>query len=326
LNEINYQVVQAIAGRTRIRVPWLKTNEEAAGKLQRLVESLHPVTSVRINPLAQSIIIFYRASAISPPELEAQVASAIQQANPVPNGTTASAPSPVASVQSPMPAPEVASPSPGEAPTATTTSPAVAESSPVSSPIVAEPVAKSAPTSDSANFSVEEIPSPWDEPPEVKPVVQPIAEPEVKVPDAIPKPVATVVKSEPVQPEETTPPAHSTASLAKRLNTTSQAITHRRNHPDFPTWTQSQDPDRIAWKYDAAAQSFGPVAPGETSEPVTPAIASKRAKKTVATPAVETPQPTSDAAESPPEPTQKQTPRKSTKSKKSTNRRSSTKR
>jgi hypothetical protein len=316
LNETNYQIVQAIAGRTRIRIPWLKTHEEAAGKLQRLVESLNPVTSVRINPLAQSIIIFYRASALSPRELEAQVASAIEQAHPGVGEAPTSSPVGAAAAASSRVSPASAAGTSETAPPSASGAAAV----------VAAPEAQNTSVPPPANVPCDAIPSPWDEPSEASPAanlgenapVETAVEPAPVVPEAAPQPRPTVAKVEFAPPEETAPTVHSTASLAKRLNTTSQAITHRRNRPDFPTWTQSQDPERIAWKYDPASQSFGPA---DREDPIVPAAIAPPAANP---PAADT---TPEAAEVPSAPTPKRpTKRPATKSKKSASRRSSRKR
>jgi cation transport ATPase len=46
------------------------------------------------------------------------------------------------------------------------------------------------------------------------------------------------------------------SALAKRLGVTSQSLTSRRTKPEFTHWTQNQDPEGRAWKYDAATQFF----------------------------------------------------------------------
>ncbi len=337
MKENEYQVVQAIAGRTRIRIPWLKTNEEATGKLQRLIESLSYVTSVRVNPLAQSIIVLYRASAVSPEELEAQVADAIHQANPA--STLPVSPAPAPTTSSPLP---VAPPPVG-----------VPAASP--SPVEVEPAAKSFPTQPAVSSPEVVIPSPWDEPSEaelaaeihtdsqrsvpegasedssLEPAVETQAESQLAAEDSV-HPEPEVVRTEPtiaklsvIESEKATPQTHSTTSLAKRLNTTSQAITHRRNRADFPTWTQSQDPERIAWKYDAASQSFAPADAPEVPDTAVSTISSNPPEKLVETPIVEVIQPAPEPAESaPPKSTKK--PQTTRKSNRSSSRRSSTRR
>lgn len=214
LEENGYQIVHAIAGRTRIRIPWLETDSEAVVKLQRLIESLNFVSSVRVNPLAQSLVITYKTSAKSPEAALAAFVAAIQQVHP----------------------PEVAPP------VAATPSPA---SSPAPAPSVKvklKPPVSSQPEVSTPPIGLAEIPSPWDEPnrsdsqTESTPSSAPIA-----VPD---------------------PPLelwlHSTASLAKRLEVSVQAITRRRQQANFAAWTQAQDPEGIAWSYDATSQSFCP--------------------------------------------------------------------
>jgi hypothetical protein len=49
------------------------------------------------------------------------------------------------------------------------------------------------------------------------------------------------------------------ADLAKRLDTTSSTIARRKTDPDFPLWSQSKDPDGIAWQYLDDNKVFIPV-------------------------------------------------------------------
>jgi Heavy metal associated domain 2 len=79
-----YQIVHAIAGRVRVKAAWLETDQAASGNLQRRVESLTYVTSVRINPLAQSMIITYQSDKILAQAAEAQFISAIHAVKPPP--------------------------------------------------------------------------------------------------------------------------------------------------------------------------------------------------------------------------------------------------
>ena len=88
--EIDYQVVHKIVGRIRIRVPKLAVAPAYAIKLQQLVESLNFVTSVRLNLLADSMIVHYRASAISD-DIQEHLSACIQQAGTV--GGTVRSPS-----------------------------------------------------------------------------------------------------------------------------------------------------------------------------------------------------------------------------------------
>jgi uncharacterized membrane protein len=90
-------------------------------------------------------------------------------------------------------------------------------------------------------IAVPEVPSPWDEPDKADPPIK--------------REMSAPATNPPASPELW---LHSTASLAKRLNVTSQAITRHRTQSDFSTWTQMQDPEGIAWSYDASSQSFYP--------------------------------------------------------------------
>ncbi|GBF80249.1 hypothetical protein [Aphanothece sacrum] len=49
--------------------------------------------------------------------------------------------------------------------------------------------------------------------------------------------------------------------LAKRLDTTPSTIGRRKTEPDFAQWSQSKDPDGIAWKYLRKSRVFVPVDP-----------------------------------------------------------------
>ncbi len=49
------------------------------------------------------------------------------------------------------------------------------------------------------------------------------------------------------------------AELAKRLAVHSGTLTKRKGDPDFSQWTQSRDPEGIAWKYSPRKKVFTPV-------------------------------------------------------------------
>jgi hypothetical protein len=48
------------------------------------------------------------------------------------------------------------------------------------------------------------------------------------------------------------------AELAKRLDINPSTVGRRKSDPDFPEWSQSKDPDGIAWKYDPQTKLFVP--------------------------------------------------------------------
>lgn len=278
LEEKGYQIVHAIAGRIRLRISWLETDADSVGKFQRLLESLNCVTGVRINPSAQSVVITYRASAISSQEAVERFVDAMQQVKPTSVATTTqsspSQPSPEEVVQMAQTVAQTITQTVAQAITQTvaqvaqvaqsmqsavqTDSPAAPaperEQSATPPPHSSEKVSESTPISAESEF-----PSPWDTsddpaPPTPLQKSTPIAPAVPPIPPDEP----TQSPNPPVQPELW---LHSTASLAKRLNVTSQAITRHRGQPDFATWTQKQDPEGVAWSYDAPSQSFYPFTP-----------------------------------------------------------------
>ena len=82
INQISYQVVYTNIGRIRIKIPRLRFDSEYATKLKQLVESLKFVTSVRINPIATSIIVEYDAHATTECVVKEHLLFCIQQAAP----------------------------------------------------------------------------------------------------------------------------------------------------------------------------------------------------------------------------------------------------
>ena len=49
------------------------------------------------------------------------------------------------------------------------------------------------------------------------------------------------------------------AELAKRLDLNSSTVGRRKSDPDFAEWSQSKDPEGIAWKYEPDTKLFVPV-------------------------------------------------------------------
>ncbi|BAZ68991.1 MAG: hypothetical protein KME28_17640 [Pelatocladus maniniholoensis HA4357-MV3] len=77
---IDYQVVHAITGRIRIKIPSLRIDPDYADKLQRLVKSLGAVTHVHINYASASIVIEYNTIGIENKAIHKELANCIQQA------------------------------------------------------------------------------------------------------------------------------------------------------------------------------------------------------------------------------------------------------
>ncbi|RUT07334.1 hypothetical protein DSM106972_025950 [Dulcicalothrix desertica PCC 7102] len=100
---MDYQIVHAIEGRIRIRIPLLAEETNYNDKLQSLVQSINFVTDIRINPQAESIIVTYKYKKISCQAMLAQLEQAVVQlAPPVePPPTPEKAPSPATETPQP---------------------------------------------------------------------------------------------------------------------------------------------------------------------------------------------------------------------------------
>lgn len=77
---MNYQIVHSIAGRLRIRIPRLQWDSEFANTLTGLLEALTVIASVRINPIASSVVITYPPNGISSAALRLDLETCIQKA------------------------------------------------------------------------------------------------------------------------------------------------------------------------------------------------------------------------------------------------------
>jgi hypothetical protein len=56
------------------------------------------------------------------------------------------------------------------------------------------------------------------------------------------------------------------AELAKRLDVHSSTVGKRKSDPDFSEWSQSRDPEGMAWVYSAETKEFVPVEAKPESE------------------------------------------------------------
>ncbi|MEQ8538704.1 MAG: hypothetical protein RIB93_14815 [Coleofasciculus sp. D1-CHI-01] len=66
-------------------------------------------------------------------------------------------------------------------------------------------------------------------------------------------------QSEQSEDEEKEGQALIQAELAKRLDVHSSTIGKRKSDPDFAQWSQSKDPDGVAWEYSSETKEFLPV-------------------------------------------------------------------
>ncbi|MGG6269458.1 HMA2 domain-containing protein [Leptolyngbya sp. AN03gr2] len=233
MESVGYQIIHSIAGRIRLRVPWLETDSQSASTYKQLVEAIDSVKTVRINALAQSIVVEYNPKHVPLAKMEDLLIAVMQQVKLTP-------PAAAPTVEQ-EPEPENRSDS-SEIPVREIP---ITETPPIEEPI--EPIlevpsvevpAKSSSTSKRSN--IPEIPSPWDDEPSLEPNLEKTM-------------THTIVES------STAELVCSTSTLAKRLKVTSQAITRRRMKSNFGQWTQAQDPEGIAWNYHEDDRLFRPV-------------------------------------------------------------------
>lgn len=79
-NRMNYQLVHTVPGRCRFRVPRLRQEQAYANRLNWVVESLNFVISIRINAIAESLVIYYAPNTITLEDLETAIALALNRA------------------------------------------------------------------------------------------------------------------------------------------------------------------------------------------------------------------------------------------------------
>lgn len=75
-----FKVVHSIPGRIRLRIRELKEDVAFSTRLQALVSALEPVTEVRVDPAAASIVVHYRKNSLSQVQLQEQLVRVIDQA------------------------------------------------------------------------------------------------------------------------------------------------------------------------------------------------------------------------------------------------------
>ncbi|WP_341529924.1 HMA2 domain-containing protein [Nostoc sp. UHCC 0302] len=244
---MDYQIVHAVEGRIRIRIPLLAEEAEYASKLQKRVESLNYVTNVRINPLAESMIVTYKYKFVSCTVMQTHLQEAIAQ--------VASPKSPSASDVSEPKIAQVASPQSPSTP-------------PASEPVVIEKKSPSVSTGVAQElfaYSVEQVnpdKDPWEE--EATPAIEApsdqfqadLSTPEVsaieddQAKDKLVDTVTQQVNSDVIPLQ--------TSALAKRLEVHPKALSRYKSKPDFSQWSQKKDPNSIAWTYDSVSKIFCP--------------------------------------------------------------------
>ncbi|MCU0534931.1 MAG: hypothetical protein MUD14_13650 [Hydrococcus sp. Prado102] len=78
---MDIQIISAISGRLRLRIPRLNNDSNYADRVDGELKVLRFVTSVRINPLASSIAITYSTKTISETEAKKKILETIAQAD-----------------------------------------------------------------------------------------------------------------------------------------------------------------------------------------------------------------------------------------------------
>jgi Heavy metal associated domain 2 len=241
---MDYQIVHAVEGRIRIRIPLLAEEAEYASKLQKRVESLNFVTDVRINPLVESIIVTYKYKFVSCAVMQTHLQEAIAQVA-----------SPSAPAASEPKIAQVASPQSPSAPA--TSEPVVVEnkSSEVSTGVVQE----------SLTYNLEQVNpdiDPWEEETTLA-----IESPSDAVQADLSTPEISTIKNDQAKDElvdTVTEQANSdvtplqTSALARRLGVHFKALSRYKSKPDFCQWSQKKDPNSIAWTYDSVSKIFCP--------------------------------------------------------------------
>jgi hypothetical protein len=97
-----------------------------------------------------------------------------------------------------------------------------------------------------------------------EPVAMPLQEAEsvaspTVVEEAKPEPVKAVEIASPAPTPESKKLTLTQADLAKRLDIHPSTVGRRKMGSDFPEWSQSKDPEGVAWKYLAKTEKFVPV-------------------------------------------------------------------
>ncbi|MBF2019321.1 MAG: hypothetical protein IGR93_04170 [Hydrococcus sp. C42_A2020_068] len=71
------QVINAFAGRLRLRIPRLRNDPTYASKIENKVKELNFITSVRVNPIASSLVVTYAKTSIAASEAKSRLLAAI---------------------------------------------------------------------------------------------------------------------------------------------------------------------------------------------------------------------------------------------------------
>ncbi len=77
--QAHYQIVHQIPERIRVKIPQLLRDERFVQKLQEQMANIKGITQIRINPLADSLILDFKEKLLSSQQVQAALAIALQQ-------------------------------------------------------------------------------------------------------------------------------------------------------------------------------------------------------------------------------------------------------
>jgi hypothetical protein len=208
------RVIHAISGRLRLRLPRLRNDPTYASQIEDRVKELDFITSVRVNPLANSLIITYPEKTIAESEVESKLSAAIARldATNAPSKFSANERPPENSDSQSEDMAKKRFESPAE-PDLPKIAPLLEEKK-NSLPLEPTPLLEKKSGSISSTVSSEESDS-------VKPTV------------------SSAFKKLKLSQRE----------LARRLGVSSRAIAIWCSKPNFTQWSMTKDPERIGWIY-----------------------------------------------------------------------------
>ncbi len=134
-----------------------------------------------------------------------------------------------------------------EAPMQTATSPSTSESSTSDIQEPPEAFAKEEPSVSQEAFSTTEI----------EEALEPMPQPEQEHAESPDKKEDEWTESHEL--EQSVPVSLIQAELAKRLDVHSSTVGKRKSDPDFPEWSQSRDPEGVAWVFSPETKEFLPI-------------------------------------------------------------------
>jgi hypothetical protein len=216
---MNIRVIHAISGRLRLRLPHLRNDPIYASQIEKLVKELDFVTSVRVNPLASSLVITHPKTLVNS-EVESKLVAAIARLD-AKTDLSSLPDTEYTSEKSTLQTEEI-----DHETVALTTNESREELIPQSEDLCSD--------EGTVTIPVESTPSP---------------EESVEKAERIesPKPTANLVF----------PSLNlSQQALARRLGISFRALNILRSKPNFTQWSRTKDPEQIGWVYVKPLKKF----------------------------------------------------------------------